>query len=202
MNETWREAGARAFVAGMYLLLVQSVLADFLATGRTTGLPLMVSELLVVVFTILRRRARVVDRSPASVIVTAVSAIGPLLVRAGGGASSVPDLVTAAATTVGLGVIMAGKLSLGRSFGLVPANRGVVGRGMYGFVRHPIYAGYLLTHAGFAIAMPQPWNLAVLAIADGALIARALREERLLGADDEYRSYCQRVAWHFVPGVF
>ena len=202
MKDTWREALARALVAGLYLLLVQSVLADFLRTGRVTALPLMVSELLVVVFTILRRPARMIDRSTASVFVTVVSALGPLLVRAGGDASGVPDLVTAACSTVGLGIVMAGKLSLGRSFGLVPANRGVVGGGMYGFVRHPIYAGYLLTHAAFVIAMPQGWNIAVLVLADSALIARALREERLLEADDEYRSYCQRVAWHFVPGVF
>jgi protein-S-isoprenylcysteine O-methyltransferase Ste14 len=135
-------------------------------------------------------------------MVTTVSAIGPLLVRAGGDASSVPDVVTAAASAIGLVIVTAGKLSLGRSFGLVPANRGVVGRGMYGFVRHPIYAGYLLTHLAFAIAMPQPWNIAVIVLADSALVARALREERLLGADDAYRSYCQRVVWHFVPGVF
>lgn len=196
------DLASRALVAGLYLLLVRSVLADFLETGRMSALPLMASELLVVVFTLLRRRATVVDRSPASVVVTAISAAGPLLVRAGGAASGIPDFVTTVASTIGLAVIMAGKLSLGRSFGLVPANRGIVARGMYGIVRHPIYAGYLLTHAAFAVAMPQPWNLAVLAIADGALIARALREERLLVADEEYRMYCRRVAWHFVPGVF
>ena len=202
MSARGRETIARLVVAGLYLLLVQSVLRDFLETGRTTALPLMVSELLVVVFTILRRPARIVDRSVASVGVTIISAIGPLLVRAGGDSAFVPDAVTTTASTIGLAVVMAGKLSLGRSFGLVPANRGVVARGMYGFVRHPIYAGYLLTHLAFAIAMPQPWNIAVFLLADSALIARALREERLLVADDEYRSYCQRVAWHFVPGVF
>ena len=51
------EMAARIFVAGLYLLLVQSVLTDFLRTGRMTALPLMISELLVVVFTLLRRRA-------------------------------------------------------------------------------------------------------------------------------------------------
>jgi hypothetical protein len=42
----------------------------------------------------------------------------------------------------------------------------------------------------------------VLAIADGALIVRALMEERVLAADARYRAYCTRVAWHLVPGVF
>ena len=31
---------------------------------------------------------------------------------------------------------------------------------------------------------------------------RALMEERVLGADVDYQSYCRRVGWHLVPGVF
>ena len=46
-----------------------------------------------------------------------------------------------------------GKLSLGRSFGLMPANRGVVSTGMYRLVRHPIYLGYLVTLAKDAADM-------------------------------------------------
>ena len=68
------------------------------------------------------------------------------------------------------------------SFGIVPANRGVVARGPYTFVRHPIYAGYLLTHAAFLMAYPRPWNVLILLTADAALIGRALMEERVLGA--------------------
>ena len=34
--------------------------------------------------------------------------------------------------------------------------------GVYRFVRHPIYLGYLVTHVGFVIAYPAGWNLAVL----------------------------------------
>ena len=40
-------------------------------------------------------------------------------------------------------------MALGRSFGVAPANRGIVVRGPYSFVRHPIYTGYLITHTGF-----------------------------------------------------
>src|SRR5438128_5736310 len=93
------EMAARIFVAGLYLLLVQSVLTEFLRTGRMTALPLMISELLVVVFTLLRRRATLIDRSAISMAVTIVSSIGPLLVRAGGDSSAVSDLVTTIVST-------------------------------------------------------------------------------------------------------
>jgi hypothetical protein len=46
------------------------------------------------------------------------------------------------------------------------------------------------------------WNGVVLAIADSALIVRALMEERVLSEDVAYQGYCQRVSWHLVPGVF
>jgi protein-S-isoprenylcysteine O-methyltransferase Ste14 len=123
-------------------------------------------------------------------------------VRTTPGGGLLPDLVTTVASGLGLSVAIAGKLALGRSFGIIPANRGVVIAGVYKVVRHPIYAGYLVTHLAFTLAHPLAWNAIILTIADLALIARALREERVLKADRAYEDYCQRVAWHVVPGVF
>jgi len=193
---------ARAVVGSLFALLSINLLADFARTHRGTGLLLLVSESLVVVLTIVRRRARLVDRSAQAAIATAVSLVGPSLVRVSAGAGVLPDTATIALSAVGLIVVIAGKLTLGRSFGIAPANRGVVVAGPYGFVRHPIYAGYLVTHLAFACAYPSPWNLAVLVVSDTALIFRALCEERVLSTDRTYQTYCRRVAWHLVPGVF
>lgn len=196
------DLASRVILAGLYFQLTRNLLTDFLQTGRITGLLLLAAEFLVVVFTIARRRAQIVDRSWASVLATAVSAVGPLLVRTTPGGGLLPDLVTTVASGLGLSVAIAGKLALGRSFGIIPANRGVVIAGVYKVVRHPIYAGYLVTHLAFALAHPLVWNAIILTIADLALIARALREERVLKADRASEDYCQRVAWHVVPGVF
>jgi protein-S-isoprenylcysteine O-methyltransferase Ste14 len=103
---------------------------------------------------------------------------------------------------IGLLVVIVGKISIGRSFGIVPANRGVVVRGPYTLVRHPIYTGYLITYVAFVLAHPRPWNLAILLCAGPAFAVRALLEERVLSQDDTYRAYCERVGWHLVPGVF
>jgi protein-S-isoprenylcysteine O-methyltransferase Ste14 len=202
----WRDNApdllARAAIGTLFALLSINLLSDFLETRRLTGLWLLVSESLVVVLTVWRRRARIVDRSARAAIVTGVSLIGPSLVRTATGSDLLSDAITSLLSSVGLLIVIAGKLTLGRSFGLVPANRGVVIAGPYALVRHPIYAGYLLTHVGFLCAHATLWSIAVLIVADTALIVRALREERLLQADDSYRTYCQRVEWHLVPGVF
>lgn len=142
------------------------------------------------------------DRSAAARAVTFVSLIGPPLLRAGKEAPLFADAVTAAVSTVGLLLVIAAKMVLGRSFGLVPANRGVVDGGPYGLMRHPIYAGYVLAHVAFLAAHPTVANVVLVLASDSALIVRALMEERTLSSDDRYRAYCSRVTWHLVPGVF
>jgi protein-S-isoprenylcysteine O-methyltransferase Ste14 len=195
------DLAARVAVGILFVLLSKNLLTDFLETHRITGLLLLVSESLVVVLTIVRRRAAVVDRSLAAGTVTLVSVVGPFLLRTNN-AGLVADQVTAAVSCAGLCLVIAGKLALGRSFGIVPANRGVVAQGPYLFMRHPIYAGYIVTHAAFLVAHPGLLNVAIGVCADVALILRALREERLLEGDERYRTYCSRVEWHLVPGLF
>jgi len=193
---------ARAIVIVLFSLMSANLFSDYLQTGHVTGLMLLVSEALVVVLTIIRRRTSLVDRSAAGVIATAVSLAGPPLVRAYGDSHLLPDAATAIVSAAGVMIVIVGKMALGRSFGIAPANRGVVVRGPYLLVRHPIYSGYLLTHAAFLVAHPTPWNAAVFLVADTALVVRALIEERMLGTDVKYQSYCRRVGWHLVPGVF
>ena len=193
---------ARATVSVLFTLLTINILQDFLRTGRITGLLLLVSEALVIVLTVIRRPAHIVDRSVRAAMVTAISVVGPPLLLPSDAGGLVPDVVTAAASALGLAFVVLGKLTLGRSFGLVPANRGVVIRGPYALVRHPIYSGYLITHFSFLVAHPSWWNAVVIGIADTALILRALIEERVLNGDAEYQAYCRRVEWHLVPCVF
>lgn len=205
-KQHWREVGsdwaARVAVGALFAMLSVNLLADFAHTHRLTGLWLLVSESLVVVLTLLRRRTRIVDRSVVAAIVTTVSLVGPALLRTAESSGIVPDVFTAFVSSVGLLIVIAGKITLGRSFGIAAANRGVVIAGPYAIVRHPIYAGYVLTHLAFACAHATIWNVAVLAVTDVALVLRALHEERLLKADDSYQAYCGRVGWHLVPGVF
>ena len=193
---------ARVVVGTLFALLSMNLLADFAHTHRLTSIWLLISESLVVVFTIARRRTLIVDRSLHTAIVTGISLIGPSLVRTAVDRAVAPDWTTALASSIGLLIVIAGKFTLGRSFGLVPANRGVVVRGPYAVVRHPIYAGYLLTHVAFACANATMWNVLVLVVTDTALVIRSRCEERLLVRDGSYESYCRRVAWHLVPGVY
>jgi protein-S-isoprenylcysteine O-methyltransferase Ste14 len=193
---------AKATVVLLFALLSVNLLQDFLRTRHVTGLLLLTSESLVVILTIARRRAATVDSSATAATVTGISVAGPWMLRTADVVALVPDHVTSLISGAGLLIVVASKIALGRSFGLVPANRGVVVRGPYGVVRHPIYLGYLVSHVAFFLAQPTLWNAAVILVGDGTLIARALMEERVLSRDAAYASYCRRVSWHLVPGVF
>jgi len=201
-RERVSELVARMVVGTLFVLLSINLLGDFLRTRHITGLFLLISEAMVVVLTIVRRPAGRVDRSTAARIVTTLALVGPPLLRAVDGAALVLDELTAFVSIIGVSLVIAGKLTLGRSFGIAPANRGIVAAGPYLLVRHPIYTGYLITHAAFLVAHPSLWNITVLVISDTALVIRALYEERVLQLDDRYRDYCNRVGWHLVPGVF
>jgi protein-S-isoprenylcysteine O-methyltransferase Ste14 len=193
---------ARAASGLLFVLLSINLIRDFLETRRVTGLLLLVSEALVVVLVVFRRPARQVDRSAMARAITAMSMIGPPLLRAGAEAPLLPDMLTAVVSSAGLALVIAAKMTLGRSFGLVPANRGVVVSGPYRFMRHPIYAGYVISHAAFLAAHPTLANVSLVVVADVALMIRALLEERTLLGDEQYRAYTGRVAWHVIPGVF
>jgi protein-S-isoprenylcysteine O-methyltransferase Ste14 len=195
------EFAARAVISSLFVVLAVNVASEFLRTGHMTGLLLLVSETLVVVLTAIRRPAVIVDRTWHARLVAGASIVAVPLIRPAGQALA-PDMYTALVSVVGLVVVITGKVTLGRSFGLMPAHRGLVCTGIYRWMRHPIYAGYLVTHLAFLIAHPTRWNLVLLIVSDVSLLARAAYEERTLSGDPEYVGYMEHVRWRVLPGVF
>lgn len=195
------ELTSKIVIVTLFSSMAMRLAHDAAATGHVTGMLLVASEALVVALTIFRRSAAAIDRSWRARLLTSFATFGPPLVRPVSMAFA-PQSLTLAVTSIGFIIVVLGKISLGRSFGLAPANRGIVSTGLYRLVRHPIYLGYLITHVGFVAANTADWNVAVLAVADVALMLRARLEERTLAVDPAYREYMQRVRWRVLPGVF
>ena len=95
-----------------------------------------------------------------------------------------------------------GLLSLNRSYALVAAKRQIKTRGMYRFVRHPLYASYLVLLAGYILSNTSWWNLLLYLMSMGFLFVRLVREEKHLAADPVYAEYAQRVRFRLIPFVF
>ncbi len=89
--------------------------------------------------------------------------------------------------------------ALGRSFGIAPADRGLVAAGPYRVVRHPLYLGELIFYAGVCLARPSMSHVALWATLACVQLARLRAEESTIG---EYSRYAQAVPWRLVPGIW
>lgn len=189
----------RAFVA----LLSGSIILRFLPTlaDQPFNVVLLTSEIAVVAITLFRRRAERVDLSAYAVIIALVGTTAGLMVRPDP-SGPVPAWIGGLVMIAGGLLSVAAKVALNRSFGLAAANRGVKRDGPYRLMRHPMYAGYVLTQIGFLMCNPSFWNIGVYAIAWMVQLLRIGAEERVLGEDAAYRDYAGAVPFRLVPGIY
>ena len=165
---------------------------------------LLFTETSVLVFVLLRRPTDAISMRFGDWLLAITATAAPMMIVPVQIPGAMVPLESIALGLVATGnvVQLAGKLFLRRSFGVAPANRGIKTGGMYRFVRHPIYAGYLMIHLGLLMMMPSVTNFMLYAIGWWAQILRLLAEERLLGEDPEYRAFMTKTRWRLVPGVF
>jgi protein-S-isoprenylcysteine O-methyltransferase Ste14/uncharacterized membrane protein (UPF0127 family) len=178
-----------------YLLSSATVSGAFLFRG---ALLFLVNALFAVLFLIRRRATRVSDR-PTDWAITLSTVLIVWGLRPGPPSPWPLSLPGHLLQGLGLILIPLSLISLGRSFGLIPADRGLVIRGPYRWMRHPMYTGEMLFYLGFGLVNPSARNLVLVAGLFLGLSLRALAEERLLGSDPRYRAYRERVSSRFFP---
>lgn len=85
----------------------------------------------------------------------------------------------------------------------VKPDQSVVDTGPYSVVRHPMYAGGLLLFIGTPLALGSWWGLVAFVVTLPAFLWRLFDEEALLTQSlPGYTTYCSRVRWRLIPGVF
>lgn len=102
---------------------------------------------------------------------------------------------------VGLLLTQVARIYLGRRFGILPANRGIVTKGPFAIVRHPIYLGWVILATGFAMSYPSARNILLIVGSLPFMFWRIELEEGLLGDDPEYRLYRARTPYRLCPGL-
>lgn len=162
----------------------------------------LIAETSVALFVLFRRPTGRISMRLGDWLLAATATYAPLLIVPSAELWPVLEVPAVALILFGNVVQISGKLFLRRSFGIAPANRGIKRDGLYRFVRHPIYAGYLFTHIGILMIMPSLVNLVIYAIGWWAQILRIQAEEALLTQDPDYRDYQAQTRWRLIPGLY
>ncbi len=170
--------------------------------GQLKGLGFAIQESVLVVLFLIRRRPKTSATSAGAWLAAILGTFGALLLRPNSNDLFGLDGFYAVLGVVGAALSIIATVYLGRSFGLVAANRGVKTTGAYSIVRHPIYASYFISYVAYILASFSIWNAAVLAVVMTFQIRRIFAEETVLMEDPEYRDYAARVNYRLVPGVF
>src|SRR5712692_2389613 len=92
-------------------------------------------------------------------------------------------------------------LSLGRNVGFIPAQRKIVTKGAYRFVRHPIYTGTFVSLLAFVLRSYSMLDLTMAVVLIALLMVRGVVEERFLREDAGYAAYLEQVRWRWFPGI-
>jgi protein-S-isoprenylcysteine O-methyltransferase Ste14 len=189
--------GSTVVLVSAFGFMAYACYRKYLDTGSVNMLGLVVINTISMSMFMARRDATSVSSSPVLWLIAFAGTLAPTLMR-----PTTPALLTTMGNTLQLAGILctvAALLSLRRSLGIVPANRGIRTQGLYNVVRHPLYASELLAFGGFAIANPSLWNLCIWLADCGLQYTRACAEERFLSSDPSYLQYRSRVKYRLIP---
>lgn len=183
-------------------LFAQATLEAYLQTHRLLGAAFFVEQMWVVIAYLIRRPARTVTRRMGDWALAFGGTFGGVLFRPFGAHPVWGVQAGLAFQLLGLAICVMSFLALGRSFGFAAADRGLVTRGPYAVVRHPIYASYVLLQTGYLLQSLSVRNALVMLFASGCNVGRAIAEDRLLATNVAYGRYRSQVRWRLLPGVW
>ncbi len=188
--------------AGGAAVFAYSFLHFFIESHRPIGIVFFIQQTLVAVAYLIRRPARSVTRRLDDWLLAFAGTFVGVLFRPAGAHPAWGVWTGNVLQLIGASIAITCLLTLGRSFGFAAADRGVVTRGAYAIVRHPIYAAYVVLESGYLLQSLSVRNAAIVVIGTLCNAGRALAEERLLAHNAAYQSYRRRVRRRIIPGVW
>lgn len=186
----------------MWAVFAASTWMTWSRTHSVVALLLFFVNTLFAVLFITRRHSKAYSSEPRDWMITAATILLSFSLRVVGPSSTFARGASQGIQGAAVMLILISLIALGRSFGLIPANRGVKTHSLYSWVRHPLYSGEILFYFGFVLGNATALNVVIFTCIVLGLAIRASAEERLLKKDHIYAEYLQRVRFRFFPGIY
>jgi protein-S-isoprenylcysteine O-methyltransferase Ste14 len=183
-------------------LFVQASIQHYRSSHTLIGAAFVAEQTWIVVAYLVRRPAGAVSRHVSDWLLAFFGTFGGVLFRPTGAHPHWGVDAGLGVQIVGLVIAVWSLRALGRSFGFAAADRGLVRRGPYAIVRHPIYASYVLLQLGYLLQSLSVRNALVMLFVSSCNVGRALAEERLLTNSGHYGEYRSQVRWRVLPGIW
>jgi protein-S-isoprenylcysteine O-methyltransferase Ste14 len=194
--------GVNTLLVLLFLLFAYANFHRWRETGRPVGFGITILSATVAFLFIVRRPPEETSRRAVAWLAAPLGTFVMLLARPVADPYAGPGLCLELLQIVGVIFALGGLGMLGRSFGLVAANRGVKTSGLYRLVRHPVYAGYVISDCGYVLENASLRNAVLLGLVVIGQLVRISEEERLLVGDRTYRAYCGRVRYRLIPYLY
>ena len=163
-------------------------------SGEWWALPLFIHAMLSALLLVLHRKTR--RQSPLMQrLVAWASALLPFAIQV----DIAVSIFTRALSLLGVVVAIWTIATLGRAFDVSPADRGLVSKGPYQWLRHPMYASELFSVVVVVAVDLSLRNIFVTLLLAATLVLRIYWEEKIIGG---YSAYRQQVRNRLLPGVW
>lgn len=167
---------------------------------RLSILILLIFNSMIVVTAMIRRPPERVSLSAFDITVTMIGTYSVLFFV--GSSAQQENIFLQFLGIVGLIISVTGFVFLNKSFGLLPADRGIIKGGIYKLIRHPIYAGYFISNSCFLAQNFTVYNIIVFSCFVICETTRLLREEKLLKQNPDYLKYTKETRWRILPYIW
>ncbi len=200
MHHPWFGVASNVALALVFTHFAVRHVAAYQIDPNPLYLMYVTMEALVVAFVLSRKQPIERSARPATILAALAGTFLPLVYAPNG--QVLTYTVGVLLGFVGSAFAVLSYLSLNTSFGITPALRSVKERGMYAFVRHPMYLSYLPLQVGYLLTNFSVYNASVFALIVVAQLTRIRYEEALLLRDPAYVRYAARVRYRLIPYVY
>lgn len=165
---------------GSVIMFIFALIAGY--RWHTSGLIffglLLVRDLAASWFLISRKASKEKTDSRVSEVLAYLSSAFPFIYLNSYQSLPQAGLISSILAVIGFTISTLAVFDLGGSFGVSPANRGVVRTGLYRYARHPMYSGYVISEFGFVLL--NPFNFIFWGISIALYFYRAAIENTVL----------------------